>query len=358
MYDRNLNTYEWFLENQKKKPHHGFAPNHTSPAVNALAKHLYVAGGFPQQDRMIRDKRKTLDRVTKYSYQAAKVRKYIPEGQEVMDDCIHRHYAPALINPNKLKQDYDDKVISIGFEYGFQTGDVFEWKNTGTYWLIYLQDLTELAYFRGDIRRCRFEIDWEDEDGKHSTFAAIRGPVETKINFIQKHSISIDEPNYSLNILMPLNDETLKYFKRYGKFYIQEDSTRTCWRVEAIDWISTPNILEVVAVEYFANETEDDIENGLVGSLITKKIDVNPVNNEIVGETFIKPKEEYIYVFTGEDDDSYRWSVDKKLPIKGESFINDKKRKCLKLIWDSNYIGQFELEYGPFKKTIVVESLF
>ena len=39
---------------------------------------------------------------------------------------------PALINPNKLKQDYDDKIISIGYEYGFKPGDVFEWANTGT----------------------------------------------------------------------------------------------------------------------------------------------------------------------------------------------------------------------------------
>jgi hypothetical protein len=28
-----------------------------------------------------------------------------------------------------------------------------------------LQDLTELAYFRGDIRKCSYEIKWEDEDG-------------------------------------------------------------------------------------------------------------------------------------------------------------------------------------------------
>ena len=49
-----------------------------------------------------------------------------------------------------------DKIISIGFEHDFKTGDVFEWCNTGTYWLIYLQDLTELAYFRGDIRKCSY----------------------------------------------------------------------------------------------------------------------------------------------------------------------------------------------------------
>ena len=58
---------------------------------------------------------------------------------------------PALINPNKLKQDYDDKIISIGFEHGFNQEMFLNGMNTGTKWLIYLQDLTELAYFRGDI---------------------------------------------------------------------------------------------------------------------------------------------------------------------------------------------------------------
>jgi len=40
---------------------------------------------------------------------------------------------------------------------------------------------------------------------------------------------------------MPQNEDTLKYFKRYSKFYLQDSSI--CWRVEAIDWISTPGIL-------------------------------------------------------------------------------------------------------------------
>jgi len=45
-----------------------------------------------------------------------------------------------------------------------------------------------LAYFRGEIRRCSYTIDWIDEEGnKHTSFAAVRGPVETKINYIQKH---------------------------------------------------------------------------------------------------------------------------------------------------------------------------
>jgi hypothetical protein len=80
--------------------------------------------------------------------------------------------------------------------------------------------LTELAYFRGDIRKCSYKINWVDNGEKKSTYAAIRGPVETKINYIQKHEISIDNPNYSLNILMPKNEDTLRYFRRYTKFYL------------------------------------------------------------------------------------------------------------------------------------------
>jgi hypothetical protein len=55
-----------------------------------------------------------------------------------MDGVREADPVRALINPNKLKQDYDDKIISIGFEHDFKPGDIFEWCNTGTYWLIYL----------------------------------------------------------------------------------------------------------------------------------------------------------------------------------------------------------------------------
>jgi hypothetical protein len=49
--------------------------------------------------------------------------------------------------------------------------------------LIYLQDLTELAYFKGDIRKCNYWVNWEDEYGHlHHTWFAVRGPVETNIN--------------------------------------------------------------------------------------------------------------------------------------------------------------------------------
>ena len=313
--------------------------------VNNQFVRLNHQGGNLQQNRMIKDKRRSLDRALVYSYQGADVRKI---------DSTSDDYVRALINPNKLKQDYDDKIISVGYEHHFECGDIFEWKGTETYWLIYLQDLTELAYFRGDIRKCSHQINWEDENGKHSTYAAIRGPVETKINYIQKHGISIDTPNYSLNILLPKTADTLSYFQRYNKFYLADDELKVCWRIEAIDWLSMPGILEINAVEYYANEFEDNLENGTVGTLKTEPINPNNsfIEDTITGETFIKPKKEYEYEYIG--NLVGKWSVKENYPIK---LIQDGKK--VKLRWLNTYSGQFDLIYADcFKKTIVVQSLF
>jgi hypothetical protein len=50
-----------------------------------------------------------------------------------------------------------------------------------------------------------------------------------------------------------------------------------------------PGILEITAVEYYANEHEDDVENGLVGELILDLVKPN-VDSDIKGPDHIKPK--------------------------------------------------------------------
>ena len=311
-----------------------------------MAQRLNVRGGQPQQDRMISSKRWSLDHAVKYSYQGAKIR-HIGEDKEE---------TPALINPDKTKQNYDDKIVSVGYEFNYKPGDVFEWVNTNSRWIIYLQDLTELAYFRGEIRRCNYTVNWKDEnDNIYTQYLAVRGPVETKINFIQKNGISVDEPNHSLDILMTKTPEALQYFKRYARFYLQgidPADQNICWRVEATDSISMPGILSVTAVEYYGNETKDDMENGVVDGLVVKPVDPNIDNEVIQGETFIKPKLEYTYYYRGKFLSD--WIIDKKYPV--EIVSKDKKKITIK--WNSSYHGQFILKYGNKEKTVVVESLF
>ena len=144
----------------------------------------------------------------------------------------------------------------------------------------------------------------------------------------------MDNPNYSLNLLIPKTEAAVKYFTRYRKFYLQGHTT--CWRIEAVDAFSTPGILEVAAMEYYANETEDDIDNGIVGGLIPE---VEISNNEqvesiIIGDTFIKVKRQYTYAFKGRL--AAEWKVDEKYPVK---LIAGNDPRIVHLTWDSAFSG-------------------
>ena len=320
--------------------------NFYSNGLYNLATRLNQRGGAAQQDRMIQDKRWSLDHAIRYSYQGATITKI--NGVSSAD--------PALINPNKVKQDYDDKIVSVGYEYNYAPGDIFLWDKTGTYWLIYLQDLTELAYFRGQIRRCKHLLSWKDElDGQvYSTLAAVRGPVETDIGSLQSRARNIDTPNLSLDFLIPLNEYSLRYFKRYNKFYLkslQGENQDICWRIEAVDNISMPGIIQISAEEYYSNDFKDDKDKGIVDGLIIPPEPVEPQSEFIEGESFIKPKRQYDYIYTGEEIGE--WTYNTKYPIKAT--INGNK---ISVTWTSNYSGQFDLTFGSATKTIVVESLF
>lgn len=336
-------------------------------ALQLMAKRLNYRGGLQQQDRMILDKRKSLDHAVLYSYQGAVIRKHYSAHIPLMEGVEETSYARALINPNKLKPDYDDKVLSVGFEHNYQPGDVFEWCNTNTYWLIYLQDLTELAYFKGDIRKCSYQIEWMDEDGVKSTYAAISGPTETRIEFLQKYGNSYDVPNYSLNIYIPKNPDTLKYFKRYARFYLHNGLEQICWRIEAVDSFSMPGIIQFTAVEYYADKARDNVEDGIANmtKIVEESIKERQSKelNYIDGEVFIKPKATKQYVFRGSSFGQGSWTVEEKYPVTLRPYFNSKNQSCVEIKWNDMYSGQFDLTFtagngAVYTKTIVVESLF
>ena len=278
-------------------------------------------GGVSQQDRMIKDKYRSFQDALKHSYQGAQIRR--------LGDL---QTARALIVPNRLAQDYDEKLISIGFEHHCHPGDIIEWLNTDTKWIIYLQELTELAYFRGNIRKCSYEIIWQNASGELcSTFAAIRGPREQGIETLQKAGMSLDVPNYTLRLLLPKQDDTLEYFNRYSKFYLKDlqgGEANTCWRVEARDTVSLPGIMEVYATEYYANVHTDDIDNGIVNGLVNNTIDI--VISNIDGEDYIKPRKSYTYTYLGMDEDE--WIIDKSAPIEAKI-----EGKTIVIKWTQNY---------------------
>lgn len=311
--------------------------------LDRLKMRAQYAENDRQHDRMVVHKRKSLQRALLYSYQSAWIKK----------DVAQSEYVRALINPDMVKFDYDEKILSVDFQYNFQAGDSFEWKGTNTHWMILKTELTELAYLRGNIRRCQL-IEATDPDTAEilQIWASIRGPVETKITTIQKNNISVDTPNLSLDIYMKLNSQTRKMFDRYKKFSFMN----RMWEVQAPDDISTPNILQIAAVETYNCDHED---------LLVKIIDPNePVAiNEpnIIGETFIKPLVKYTYTIANPLP-GQSWSLgfaaeqNKDIDDIIEQELIDPY--TLKVSWTALVSGSFIISYGNISKTVIVQSLF
>ena len=294
-----------------------------------------------QIERMVRDKQRSLHRALLYSYQSAWIKRDAEE-----------EYVRALINPDKIKFDYDEKIVSVDSRWGYKPGDVFEWKQTGTHWLILKQELTEIAYFRGNCRRCQALEVTNPETGEHEIlWAAIRGPVETKINTIQKAGIVADVPNLTLNVYVPWTEQNVKYFDRYQRFSF----AGRYWKVTAPDAISTPGILEFTAQEDYDCDHED---------LIIKEVDPNPsvkeTENAIDGETFVKPLQDTIFTYRVKIRDAI-WSV--SLPSNNKDIEDVLSYKILDdgslvVTWIAMISGSYTITYGDMTRTVIVQSLF
>ena len=311
--------------------------------LETMRKRLKYQGGN-QEERMIKDKYRTFQKALLYSYQAAKVRK---EDEDTIRKC--------LINPDKNKQDYDDKILSIDYAFGYKPGDIFEWVGTNTKWLIFLRELTEDAYFRAEIRRCKYQIKWIDQDSNTevSTWCYVRGPVETKFNSVQKSGISLDVPNWSLELYIPATQDNIeKFANRYSRFIFDDKA----WEVQVTDSISMEGILQVIALENYVNKNLDSLEKDIDGYF--KVVPIVPetgTEEGIIGKTFIKPgfAAEYSGIESGGE-----WSILES----GRPVTLNRNDSGVSVLWNSMTSGQFTLQYivngETYQKIIVVESLF
>lgn len=224
-----------------------------------LHSRLIWNGGQYQQDRMVLDKLRSLKASIGKSYQTAT----ISLGEKFDQDF------KCLINPDKLKNDYDQKLISIPYksiqlnakkretttkgevDVPIKSGDVFYWKETDSYWIIYLQNKEELAYFRGEIRQCKTYVMIND----HKYYIYFKGPDETTIPWQYKQNNNWNDKNYSSEFYITKNEETLDYFHRFTKVEIKDKM----WEVAATNDESGDGIIKVCLSEYYNNKYEKEM---------------------------------------------------------------------------------------------------
>lgn len=231
-------------------------------SLELLNKRLQYQGGN-QEQRFINDKLRGLKRALLYSYQAATAT--LSDGKEFR----------CLINPDKNKPAYDNKILSIPYkdiclnaprvgktsegeiDINIKPGDVFTWKETNTHWLVYLEYIEEDAYFRSEIRRCDQEVKIED----NSYWVYIRGPVETSIEWNQKAGIEWNTLNYSLVMYITADETTNNYFERFKTIKILDPryNKEKTWQVVGVDPYYGDGIIQVFLDEYFENSIADAV---------------------------------------------------------------------------------------------------
>ena len=231
-------------------------------SLELLNKRLQYQGGN-QEQRFINDKLRSLKKALLYSYQAATA---------ILSD--EREFR-CLINPDKNKPAYDNKILSIPYkdiclnkprvgkttqgeqEIGIKPGDVFTWKETNTHWLVYLEYIEEDAYFRSEIRRCDQEVKIEN----NSYWVYIRGPVETSIEWAQKSGIEWNSLNYSLIMYITADEITNNYFNRFKviKIIDPRSNTEKSWQVVGVDPYYGDGIIQVFLDEFFENSIADAV---------------------------------------------------------------------------------------------------
>ena len=270
---------------------------------------IQYAGGV-MDNRVDKSKLHSMQMALQNSYQAEWI---------TLNDNKYR----CLINPDKLKEDYDQKVISIEHSAGMKEGDVFYWDRTDTHWLVYLQQHSESAYFRAQIRRCNYEI----EVNNHKYWVYLRGPVETALVWRQKHNIEFNDLNYSLLIYVTKNEETLDFFKRFQILKI--DGHR--WRVAATDIFSQGSIIEVYLEEFFDNSLEDE-------QIKKEPIIFGEEEPYIDGPQFVEPYQTEI-----------KYSLVNNLNATGTFLVSSKKVKIVNSDNNSCIINVISGKAGEFK---------
>ena len=314
--------------------------------LDNLAARLNYRRGKRQIDRMNDDKLRSLRKALLYSYQSATA--ILVDGREFR----------CLINPDHLKTSFDDKIISIPFEdiclnkkdkkiesIGIKAGDVFTWKENNSDWLVFLQRLEETAYFRAEIRRCRYTVLINNIEYK--CYAA-RSEVN-EIDWKKQKDIVWTEPDYTLKMYITKDDKTEAFFHRYSIIKVNGEP----WEVQSIDSINAEGIIIVYLKEWFKNTIAEEKEKE-----DAEKVDnVQPISNEgfISGPAALYPYDTAIYKINNIDNGSWIISS-KKVKILEQNNLE------IKIEIISGRSGEFELIYkrdneDDIKYNVKIQSL-
>lgn len=294
-------------------------------SIKTLAARVQYAGG-DQIGRMNKQKLRSLQWALKNDYNTRMIK------------TPNKAAVPCLINAGNLKSDYDKKYISVEFSSGLEAGDTFEILDDGTHWMIYLPILTETAYLRSEIIRCRYQLEIDGD----LYWIYFQGPTETDLRWFLKNQININELNLSGTIYIKNDEKTKHFFKRFTHIKIDGH----VWEVQVTDPITVPGILELEVQEYYDNSIAELPE--------IKEVSGEYPLNTIKGADVVK--QDTIVGYSIDPlcyNKDISWKIENNPRVKLQETLEN-GRICKVKVYPGA-VKTFDICYGEQKRTITID---
>ena len=294
-------------------------------SIKTLAARVQYAGG-DQIGRMNKQKLRSLQWALKNDYNTRMIK------------TPNKAAVPCLINTGNLKSDYDKKYISVEFSSGLEAGDTFEILDDGTHWMIYLPILTETAYLRSEIIRCRYQLEIDGD----LYWVYFQGPTETDLRWFLKNQININELNLSGTIYIKNDEKTKHFFKRFTHIKIDGH----VWEVQVTDPITVPGILELEVQEYYDNSIAELPE--------IKEVSGEYPLNTIKGADVVK--QDTIVGYSIDPlcyNKDISWKIENNPRVKLQETLEN-GRICKVKVYPGA-VKTFDICYGEQKRTITID---
>ena len=350
--------------------------------------------------RIREDKLRSLKSAIYNSYQSAVIMFDKDDRVEEEDQSKHGFHFRCLINHDKLKVDYEDKILSIPYrqipveyegntelvlqdkivdsgtpgrfldeqgnpvldeqgevitQYRVKPGDTFKWisGNEGympdSYWIIFLQYSEQTAYFRGEIRKADDEIQVIpiEDDGSAGDpliyHGWTTGPNEDQAIWNVKKGVVWNDLYYSKILYITKDETTQAFFKRFDRVIINGQS----WAIHGFNsnyGTSSKNAeggLIRVALKETYTSTNQMIDN-------LKQMEQTS-GGEIIGPTSVQTYDVIKYYVT-EGEGS--WSISSGAPV---SILSQQDKQIKLEIGNVTSQVSFDLIYGEKTLQITVK---
>ena len=312
---------------------------------------------------------------------------YINQLQDIVDSLVNSEpLFRCLINHDKLKVDYQDKIISIPFsqppvgsresiETDFHNGTVFKWVHGNkeewtpdTYWIVYMQYSEQTAYFRAEIRKAdeQIEIITIDDEGNENTVKYrgwMTGPNETTALWNVKKGVVWNDMNYTKLLYITKDEDTLAFFQRFDRIIINGKP----WQVQAYNESYSTNkngdtesgIIRVALKETYTNtpqfvrETLQKLDQKDAAAL---DYDTLHTQARIDGPTTAAPYDILTYSVKNVEEEA-EWQISNPSIAKIISKSEDGKTIKVSILSDISVKEGFNISYGNLMINVPIVSL-